>query len=217
MVYQIVASVCQHPIRTSSHLPWSGSTLDFDVRYCSDCESSRGIRQERDDAERRYRSEYDRIGGDRRRRDSGYRESRRTYDDTRRRYADDVDSQQDREDRDRRARGQPTVREAGRRFAGLDSPAYVALQNAFGRGRSVRIAEPQPHRRESQYRDQGNYRRSSTAYAPGRHSDRSGYGYYNTNDPYANENYEDAELDALSRDALDSRRRRLEEQLSRYR
>ena len=36
-LYSIKASVCHHHIRYASALPWSGSCLDFDTRYCEKC------------------------------------------------------------------------------------------------------------------------------------------------------------------------------------
>ena len=35
--YSIKASVCQHLLRYSDTLPWSGTELDFEERYCEGC------------------------------------------------------------------------------------------------------------------------------------------------------------------------------------
>ncbi|KAK4541262.1 hypothetical protein LTR36_008178 [Oleoguttula mirabilis] len=187
MSYQILASVCQHPIRASSSLPYSGSNLDFDVRYCPSCSASRSVRQERDTTEQRYRQDRDLQElfpeSDR----TTARESRREYDRSRLAYQEDLDYQQDRQDRERRAAGRPTMREEGRQFAGLDDPEYLDFRRQMnGYGRTTRIAEPEPerHRSESQYRDQREYLRTSRRYEPGRYADRSGSGYYDTSDPY---------------------------------
>ncbi|KAI7537655.1 hypothetical protein KC331_g10814 [Hortaea werneckii] len=49
---------------------------------------------------------------------------------------------------------------------------------------------PEEHpRRESTYRDQTEYRRRSSRYEPGRYADRSGRGFYNTNDPVRDRGY----------------------------
>ncbi|CAF9910204.1 MAG: hypothetical protein HETSPECPRED_009651 [Heterodermia speciosa] len=36
-LYSIKASICHHHIRYANTLPWSGSCLDFDTRYCDAC------------------------------------------------------------------------------------------------------------------------------------------------------------------------------------
>lgn len=187
MPYSILASVCQHPIRTSSSLPWSGSNLDFSVRYCPSCEASRSIRQDYDRTESRYRRDRDiqelfpeetRASTYR----SHYRDNRREYDRSRLAYREDQEYQQDRQDRERRDAGRETLREESRRFAGLDDPEWVAFRDQMnGSSRTTRFAEPQSYRRESQYREQRDYRRRSSHYEPGRYA--SGYDYYNTSDP----------------------------------
>ncbi|KAK5138397.1 hypothetical protein LTR08_003458 [Meristemomyces frigidus] len=204
MSYQILAATCQHPIRISNYLPRSGTLLDFDVRYCTHCEASRSIRHDREHAERNYQS---RLEAQQRMPSSGnraaYVESRRNYDQSRLAYAEDAEYQQERDDRERRAQGRPTLREEGRRFAGLDDPRLVEFgsQIAGREMRRTRFAEPESYRRESQYRDQG-------------------YGYQNTSDPYASSSSEegaDADLNAMSNEQLHERIRRLQEVQARFR
>ena len=219
MTYTILASVCQHPIRRSSHLPWSGSPLDFDVRYCTSCSASRSTRTGHEDAGREYhrsRTLHDAGALSR----STYRETRRRYDNARVSATEDREYWEERDERERRSQGRPTLREGSRRFAGLDDPEWLAFKQAVhgsGRGRGVRVAESESHghRRESQYREQPLYRRSSQRYEPGRYGDRSGQGYYDTSN--TNRRSRDEDLHALSDEDLDDRRVRVSRALSRFR
>ena len=215
-MYTIVASVCQHPLRQSSRLPWSGSTFDFDVQYCPSCEASRSTRNERRNAEREYersRTLYDSGSMSR----STYKESRHRYDRSRLADIEDREYWQERDDRERRSQGRPTLREESRRFAGLDDPDYLNLRREVnGYGRTARIDDSGSYRRESEYRDQPSYRRSSRAYEPGRYADRSSRGYYNTSNPPKRRGSDD-DLDELSDRQLDSRRREVERALRRFR
>lgn len=224
MPYEILASVCQHRIRTSSTLPWSGTNLDFDIQYCNSCQNSRHIRSERDRSEREYHAAYlmhdllpDQYPC------SSHRERRREYDDARLAYAEDLQYQQDRDDHERRRRGERSLRDQGRSFTGLDDPEWLAFSRRMTGHRETRFEAPERHRRESQYRDQRAYRRSSSRYRRGTHADASGYGYYNTSDPYADgyadEGYSrggDAELDRMSSRDLDEYMRRLQRSRDRY-
>ena len=83
----------------------------------------------------------------------------------------------------------------------------------------ARFVEPESHRRESQYRDQKEYRRAGRDYETGRYADRSGYGYQNTSDPYASssDGSADDDLDAHSTAELHERIRRLQEVQARFR
>ena len=219
MSYQILAYICQHPIRISNTLPWSGSLLDYDVHYCNHCEASRNVRQERDYAQRNYESrrevrEQVRSRGNQ----EAYYESRRTYDLSRLAYAEDVERRQDRDDRERRAQGRLTAHEESRRYDELEASRRGRHERP-GDIYRTRFAEPESYRRESQYRDQGQYRRSSRAYQRGTHADTRGYGYHNTSDPYASssDGDEDADLDALSNDQLNERLRQLQALQARFR
>ena len=243
-MYTITASICGHPIRQSSTLPWSGSTADFDVRYCSDlCARGLPTRTTHRDAESAYngsRSRYERGSISRRE----HRDTTRRYDDSRARLEEYNSAYEDREERSRLARGESTLRERGRRFAGLDDPEWSSFSSQMNPryGTSARIAETDSHRRESQYREQPSYRRSSRAYEPGRYADTSGSGFYDTSRPpltrssttrvrrdtayapretsYAprrrSSQRSDAYLDAFDDDELEARRRQVERALSRY-
>ncbi|KAK5169345.1 uncharacterized protein LTR77_005320 [Saxophila tyrrhenica] len=240
--YTIKASICQHPIRESTSLPWSGSTLDFDVRYCRACENSNRIRDERREAESSYtrsRAAYD--AGTRRR--SAHKEDLRRYDRARIEYQEDLDFQSDRDDRERRARGRPTLREEARAFAGKDDPEWLAFKNEV-RGypspnpRHARFDEAVAHRRESQYRPQKRYRRDSRKYRAGSHSDTSGLGFWDTSnvevptrsqsprressrrqsrrfEDFGDEDGYQDYLDTFSSEQLQSRKGRLERDLER--
>lgn len=176
MAYSIRAASCQHHIRYSNSLPWSGSLLDFDTPYCTSCANSRQIRQDVDSARRDYEhQQFCRSYH----RGNAYRDSRRAYDGSRLAYQEDLDFQEDRDDREHRAAGRPTLREEARYAVGRDNPEFRELQRQLyalnGRGhRSARIEDSQSHRRASQYRDQDLYRRRSSGYQPGRYADQSG-------------------------------------------
>jgi hypothetical protein len=239
MAYTIVASVCQHAIRTSSHLPWSGSTLDFSVHYCNDCLRSRSVRSERREAEReheraRFRHDAHRMNY------SDYRSTRQRHDRARLAEVNDNDYWTDRDDRERRATGRMTLQEESRRFAGTDDPEWRSFRREMQGNRDFRFETPSSHRRESQYRDQPSYRRSSRSYSPGRHADTTGHGYYDTSGfegrsrrqsrstrpssrPESRQwrgdrdsNDYQAYLSTLSDDEIDSRRRDVESTLRRY-
>ncbi|TKA27145.1 hypothetical protein B0A50_04482 [Salinomyces thailandicus] len=175
MAYRILASVCRHLIRTYDTLPWSGSTIPWsgsvchpNIRYCPSCEASQSILLERDEAERDFETAQ-RTHSIQRTQESyeNYRASMRRYDNARLAYAEDLEFQQDRADRERFAQGETTL----------------ALRTREGRPRQTRFAEPESHRSESEYRAQGEYRRRSKSYLPGAHADTSGQGFYNTSDP----------------------------------
>jgi hypothetical protein len=183
MVYTILAYICQHPIRSSSRLPWSGSTLDFDVHYCQDCERSNRIKSERREAEREYeRSKFRHESG--RMKYDEYKGHRSRYDRARLAEREDSEYQERRDDEERRRQGRKTLREEAREFAGKDDPDWLELKRMLGQdsSRRARIDETtrESHRRESQYRDQPYYRRSSRFYEPGRYADQTGEGYYDT-------------------------------------
>lgn len=186
MVYQIRAFICQHIIRESATLPWNGSELEMDRPYCRECENHNHVRSERISAQRDYessRSRYDARDIDR----DEYRESQRRYDRARVAQREDDEYWEDRDDRERRAQGRPTLREEARSFAGLDDPEWLTFKASMSSGRSretARFNDYGSHRRESQYRDQLSYRRDSRDYDPGRYADSSGRGYYNTSDPH---------------------------------
>jgi hypothetical protein len=165
MVYTIRACQCQHPIRSSSRLPWSGTTLDYDVLYCKDCERSQKersqkVRYERSEAEREYERSKLRHESGRMKYDE-YKGYRSRYDRARIAERVDYDCLDRRASEDRRARGESRPRSSRRQ----------------------RFEDESSHRRESQYRDQPYYRRTSRSYSPGRYADRSGEGYYNTSRP----------------------------------
>ena len=185
MGYTILAGVCQHPIRTSSSLPWSGSNLDFEVPYCSElCARGLQARTERRAAESGYetsRPRYDRGSISR----DTYRDTRRRFNNSRAALSQFNREHEERDNRERRARGSMTMSERGRRFAGSDDPAWLAFRREVDprHGQRARIEDTSSHRRESQYRDQTSYRRGSTAYDPGKYRDRSGSGFFDTSNP----------------------------------
>lgn len=175
-----------HQIRLAPVLPWSGSVYDFEVPYCGPCATSRSIRQERDNAERayhHYRDDDNATDDDRR--------SQHRYDRSRLAYQQDLDRQEERDDQRRRAEGRLTLREEGRRYAGLDDPEWMRKREEMSNtGRGPRfpaiVVEPvtgHHHRRESQYRENREYRRTSSRYEPGTYMDRTGNGHANTSDP----------------------------------
>ena len=184
-MYTIVASVCQHPIRQSHHLPWSGSTLDFSVQYCDDCLNRRTVHRRRDEAERNYATARFRHDNNRIPR-SELRERQRSYDHARIAVRGTEDYWADRDDRERREAGRRTRRESGRAFADLDDPEWVAFARDMGvRGyRNARVADGPSvsHRHEEAYRPQREFRRESRQYEPGRYSSSSEFydtsGYY---------------------------------------
>ena len=220
MPYTHYASVCGHAIRTSSqpNPSFGANGMDFSVRYCSDlCARGLQVRNERREAESAYES-------------SRSRETRRAYDRSRSAVANYESSYQDRDDRERRSRGEETLREQGRRYAGLDDPDYLQFrQDTNSRyGQRARVTESSSHRPETNYRDQTSYRRSSRQYDAGRYADRSGSGYINTSDPPRRETHSprrasstssrrsDAYLDQLGDDELAERRRRVRRAMERY-
>lgn len=236
MVYTIVASICGHPIRQSNTLPWSGSTYDFDVRYCSKlCADGLQLRNERRTAESAYetsQSRYDRGSISR----AEHRSTRRRYDNSRSALADHDAAYEARDENWRTARGEPTLAERGKRFAGSEDPAWLAFRREVNPRHDQRahFEDTTAHRRESQYREQPSYRRRSRDYSPGRYSDRSGSGFYDTSKmplsgpsprraastrraSTTSSQRSDAYLDLLDDDALNDRKRRLEAALSRYR
>lgn len=105
-------------------------------------------------------------------------ESRRRFDQARLAFAED---QAWREDRDRRER----YEREGRLSRSHDP--WGAHRSSGSR--RVQFANLDSHRRESTYRDQTEYRRRSSRYEPGRYADRSGRGFYNTNDPVRDRGY----------------------------
>lgn len=204
MTYTIYASICQHPIRQSSTLPWSGSPLDFDVRYCSDlCARGLPTRNEHRAAESAYTSSRSRL-------DRGsisraeHRPTQRRFDRSRaalEQYNYDLN---ERDENSRRARGERTLRDRGRSFAGLDDPAWTAFQRQMNprHGQRATIEDSDRHRRESQYRDQADYRRASRHYEPGRYADTSGSGFYDT----SGRNRRDPPAPSLTRSSTTGRR-----------
>lgn len=178
MAYSIRASVCGHHIRTSSSLPWSGSTMDFDVRYCPSCVRA----SETSIAHTAAQSEYD-LYSSFPSSDPDRASARARYDELRAARANETSYGVERDWQDRRARGSvsgdPYERFRNRNLGWTDEERTL-----FVDPRQTRITDSQAHTRESDYRRQPEYRRHSRSYSRGMHAAPEGSSYENTSNPY---------------------------------
>ncbi|KAL9119247.1 MAG: hypothetical protein Q9187_004200 [Circinaria calcarea] len=180
MTYSIRASVCGHHIRTSSSLPWSGSTMDFDVRYCPSC-----VRAEDSNISHTTRqSEYD-LYASYPRSDPDRTSARLRYDESRMTRANEESSRSDRHWRERRARGSVSGDSPYDRFRNRNLGWTEEERTLFVDPRETRINDSQFHTGESDYRRQPEYRRHGRRYSRGRYAAPEGSGgYENTSNPY---------------------------------
>ncbi|MCJ1258547.1 hypothetical protein MMC24_006380 [Lignoscripta atroalba] len=177
-MYTINAGVCGHFLRHSDELPWSGSTSDFDQRYCDDCERSQATYQSYNNARDDYElySDVDRSDVDR-------ETARFAFDSHRANLANEQSYALDRDFFRRQRDGSPSRHPYDRpRRSSIYDQEYASVWGS--RGRNARIDPSQEHRYESSYRSQGDYRRPHRNYSPGRYADTSGYGWENTSNPY---------------------------------
>ena len=166
--YDIRASICGHHIRYSTTLPWSNTTVDYDIHYCSYCERSLHTSQAYQDAQDDFNlySGYNKRNHER-------TEARRAYDTARADLANDQLCREELEEFERQRRDRHTHSRESKSHSSKPAPP----------GRSARFDDSQQHTYPSQYRSNLEYRRRSKHYTPGRHSDRSGEGYLDTSRP----------------------------------
>lgn len=177
-LHTVYAGICKHPIRHSSPLPSSGSTIDNDVQFCSDCETSKQLEQEHDQA----RDVHDRLFKESPRRRQPLRDARGQFIATKLAILQHEELHTKRRNTGRRDSGLPGLeentskpREDNRRLSSPSTPERPR--------KSVRFDAMQIHRPEDQYRSIDEFMREHAWYIPGRWADKTGEGFFNTSDP----------------------------------